>query len=473
VSLIFDPEVAAHDFAGRRVTIVGLGKGRTAAGIARFLVANGARVTIADPKTRDQLGEGIARLGATPVELVLGPSSDDAALADPDYVFVINGVRPRSATVQRAAQRGIPVLTEIGLFFRLCPAPIVGVTGTKGKSTTFTLIVRILQKGGPRVVAGGNIGTSIIDLLPTIALEDIVVLELSSFQLETLGRSPHIAVVTNVFEDHLDHHGTRESYVAAKRNIVAWQGPRDIAVLNLDDPTSVSMHTGAASEVRGYSLALRPKQGAFREPDGTLALVDGTARRPFMHDRELRVPGRHNVANALAAAIVGDLRGIPPDAIGDAIRSFVGLPHRLEVVAEADGVLYVNDSQGTTPYATIPALTAYGRPSVVILGGVSKGADWTALATAVVQEARAAVLIGQSADELSAALEGAGAAGRPLPVERAASLPEAVRAARRLARRGDVVLLSPAAASFDMFSSYEERGEIFRTAARELAAARA
>jgi len=151
------------------------------------------------------------------------------------------------------------------------------------------------------------------------------------------------------------------------------------------------MHTGAASEVRSYSLALRPKQGAFREPDGTLALVDGTARRPFMHDRELRVPGRHNVANALAAAIVGDLRGIPPDAIGDAIRSFVGLPHRLEVVAEADGVLYVNDSQGTTPYATIPALTAYGRPSVVILGGVSKGADWTALATAVVQEARAAV----------------------------------------------------------------------------------
>ena len=304
MSLTFDPEVRPSDFAGRRVTIVGLGKGRTASGIARFLVANGASVTITDPKTRDKLSEGIGRLGDTPAELVLGPSSDDAALADPDYVFVINGVRPRSATVQRATQRGIPVLTEIGLFFRLCPAPIVGVTGTKGKSTTFTLITRILDKGPKRVIAGGNIGTSIIDLLPTITPDDIVVLELSSFQLETLGRSPHVAVVTNVFEDHLDHHGTRDAYVAAKRNILAWQGPRDVAVLNLDDPTTVALHTGVPSEVRGYSLDLRPKHGAYRDSDGTLALIDGAVRMPFLHERELRVPGRHNVANEIGRAHV-------------------------------------------------------------------------------------------------------------------------------------------------------------------------
>ena len=471
MSLIFDPDVRPADFAGRRVTIVGLGKGRTAAGIARFLVANGASVTITDPKTRDKLGEGIARLGATPATLVLGPSSDDAALADPDLVFVINGVRPRSATVQRAVQRGIPVLTEIGLFFRLCPAPIVGITGTKGKSTTFTLITRILGAGPARVVSGGNIGTSIIDLLPTIASADIVVLELSSFQLETLGRSPHVAVITNVLEDHLDHHGTRDAYIAAKRNILAAQGPRDIAVINLDDPTTVTLHTGVPSEVRGYSLSLQPKRGAFRDADGTLTLVDGATRRPFVHERDLLVPGRHNVANVLAAAIVGDLYGISPDAIGDAVRSFGGLPHRLETVTEGDGVLYVNDSQGTTPYATIPALTAHGRPAVVILGGVSKGADWTELAAAVVRDARGAILIGQCADELAAALERAGAAARSFPIERAATLPEAVRAARAMARPGDVVLLSPAAASFDMFSSYEERGEVFRAAARELTGA--
>ena len=469
MSLTFDPDVRPQDFTGRRVTIVGLGKGRTAAGIARFLVANGASVTITDPKTREKLGEGIARLGDMPAELVLGPASDDAALADPDFVFVINGVRPRSATVQRAAQRGIPVLTEIGLFFRLCPAPIVGITGTKGKSTTFTLVARILEKGPKRVVAGGNIGTSIIDLLPAISPDDIVVLELSSFQLETLGRSPHVAVITNVLEDHLDHHGTRDAYVAAKRNILAWQGPRDVAVLNLDDPTTVALHTGVPSEVRGYSLSLCPERGAYRDADGALALVDGATHRRLMHERDLRVPGRHNVANVLAAAIVGDIHGIAPDAIADAIRSFAGLPHRLETVTEGDGVLYVNDSQGTTPYATIAALTAHGRPAVVILGGVSKGADWTELAAAVVRDARGAVLIGQSADELAAALERAGAGRTALPVVCAATLPEAVRAARAMARPGDVVLLSPAAASFDMFSSYEERGEIFRATAHELA----
>jgi len=365
------------------------------------------------------------------------------------------------------------VLTEMGLFFRLCPAPIVGITGTKGKSTTYTLVTRLIERGKARVIAGGNIGTSIIDVLPTIAASDIVVLELSSFQLDTLGRSPHVAVITNVLEDHLDWHGTRDAYVAAKRHILAWQGPRDVAVLNLDDPTTVSLHTGVPSEIRGYSVALRPKRGAYRETDGTLALVDGAARRPLLHERELRVPGRHNVANALAAAVVGDLRGIEPDAIADVLRTFTGLPHRLESVAEIGGILYVNDSQGTTPYATIPALVAHGRPAVVILGGVSKSADFTELARAVVRDARGAVLIGQSADEIGAALERAGAARKPLPVERAATLPDAVRKATALAKPGDVVLLSPSGQSFDMFSSYEERGEVFRQAVRDLEAMRA
>jgi UDP-N-acetylmuramoylalanine--D-glutamate ligase len=240
-------------------------------------------------------------------------------------------------------------------------------------------------------------------------------------------------------------------------------------VLNLDDPTTVALHTGAASMVRGYSLSLRPKHGAYRDADGTLALVNGQARTPILNERELRIPGRHNVSNALAAAIVGDLHGIDAASIAETLRDFAGLPHRLEVVTEAGGVLYVNDSQGTTPYATIPALTAHGRPPVVILGGVSKGADWTDLAAAVVRHARGVVLIGQSADELASALARAGAGPAGLPLARAGTLPEAVRAASAMARPGDVVLLSPAAASFDMFSSYEERGEIFRATARELA----
>ncbi len=472
MSLIFDAPIHAGDFQGRRVTILGLGSGRTASGLAQFLAANGARVTVSDPKPADQLAVGIARLGTLPVELVLGPGSDDAALAEPDFVFVIPGLRPRSPTVLRARQREIPVLTEIGLFFRLCPAEIVGITGTKGKSTTTTLAARILGKGTRRVHVGGNIGTAIIQELPNIGRDDIVVLELSSFQLETLGVSPHVAVVTNVLEDHLDHHGTREAYVEAKSNIVRWQGSRDIAVLNLDDPSSLGLHTGADSELRGYSLTLRPRRGAFLDEADRLVIADGERREIICGAKDLRVPGRHNLSNALAASVVGGIYGIPTEAIADVLRSFEGLPHRLEFVVERGGVWWVNDSQGTTPFATIPAIEAYSRPPVVILGGVGKGADFAELGRTVVRRARGAILIGQSADEIEAAILAAKRThpGSTVQVVRAATLDEAVERAHAMAEPGDVVLLSPASASFDMFKSYEERGERFRQLARALPA---
>ena len=466
MTLLFDHEVSREDFRGRRVTIVGLGKGRTASGLARFLVSYGADVTITDAKSREQLGEGIGRLGDTPVKLVLGPSSDDAALADAEYVFVTNGVRPRSATILRALNRHIPVLTEIGLFFRLCPATIVGVTGTKGKTTTTTLIGRILSRGPRRVTVGGNIGRAVIQEVDTLTRDDLVVLELSSFQLETLGRSPHVAVVTNIGEDHIDHHGTRENYIAAKRNIVAWQGANDIAVLNLDDPTTTAIHTGAASGVRGFSLALHPRRGAYLDGDGRLILTDGDRRTPILAASELRIPGRHNIANALAAAIVGDVFDIPAEVIGEELRAFEGVARRLETVAESDGVLWINDSASTTPDATIKALDAFDRPAVVILGGVGKGADFTELAQALVKRARAAVVIGTAADDIAGALDAAGASRMGFPVERARTLEDAVAASRRLARAGDVVLLSPACASTDMFSSADERGDRFTSLVR-------
>lgn len=469
MTLTFDPDIDPAALDGRRVTIVGLGKGRTTAGLARFLVERGARVTITDPKPRADLAEGIARLGELPAELVLAPASDDAALADPDLVFFIPGQRPRSATIQRAQTRGIPVATEIGLFFRLCPAPIIGVTGTKGKSTTTTLVARILARGARRVIVGGNIGNAVIQDLATITARDLVLLELSSFQLETLGRSPHIAVVTNVLEDHLDHHGTRDAYVAAKRNIVRWQTAADVAVINLDDPGAVALHAGAASALRGVSLERRPDQGGWLDGD-ELALVDGTATQRMCRAGALRVPGRHNIANALAAAVVGELCEIPVAGIAAELQAFGGLPHRLETVGEHDGVLWVNDSQGTTPHATIPALGAHGRTPVVILGGVSKAADFAALGRAVAGQARAAILIGQAADDIAGAIERSREPGSATPVVvRAASLRTAVAAARAQARPGDVVLLSPACASFDMFASYEDRGEQFRALVREFA----
>jgi len=462
MTVLFDHEIGADEIRDRRVTIVGLGKGRTTAGLARFLVGKQARVTITDAKPREDLGEGIARLGdlADRVELVLGPSSDDIALAHPDFVFVIPGVRPRSPTILRALQAGVPVLTEIALFFRLCPATIVGITGTKGKTTTTTLIDRVLASGRRRVLVGGNIGHAVIQEVETLTDDDIVVLELSSFQLETLGHSPHVAVVTNVLEDHLDHHGTRDAYIAAKRNIVAWQGARDIAVLNLDDPAAVALHTGAASEVRPFSLALRPRRGAYLDDRGRLMLVSGDRVTPICAASDLRVPGRHNIANALAAAIVGDAFDIPAGAIAHALRSFEGVPRRLETVGESGGVLWVNDSGATTPAATIAALESYDRPAVAILGGVSKGADFAGLALALAERGRGAVLIGRAADEIAQAIS-AEERGDKLDVRRASSLAVAVALAREIARPGDVVLLSPACASFDMFSSADERGERF------------
>jgi UDP-N-acetylmuramoylalanine--D-glutamate ligase len=490
MSLIFDPEVDPEKFRGARVTIVGMGKARTAGGLGKWLVDHGAIVTMSDRKPREQLGEGIARLREfgidDHVDLVLGPSSDDAALADPDFVFVMPGIRPRSATILRAREREIPILTEIGLFFRLCPATIVGVTGTKGKSTTTTLVGRILShvaaagagRGPRRVVVRGNIGSSVIEELPALTKDDVVVLELSSFQLETIAQSPNVAVVTNVLEDHLDHHGTRDAYVAAKSNIVRWQGTHDTAVLNLDDPTAMAMHEGVGSKLRTFSLTLRPKHGGWLDERGRLVLTDGDRVAVVCAASELRIPGRHNAANALAAAIVGGTLGIPVEAIADELRAFPGLRHRLETVGETGGVLWVNDSQGTTPYATIPAISAYARPAIVILGGIAKEADFTELAREVVAKARAAILMGQAADEIGAAIASARRrAGGPGPeVVRAKGLRDAVERARSLARPGDVVLLSPACATaagrtdvVDEFSSYEERGDRFRDLVAEFA----
>jgi UDP-N-acetylmuramoylalanine--D-glutamate ligase len=274
-----------------------------------------------------------------------------------------------------------------------------------------------------------------------------------------------VAVVTNVLEDHIDHHGTRDAYIAAKKNIVAWQGPRDIAVLNLDDPSAVALHTGALSEVRGFSLSLQPKRGAHLDQNGDLVLVSGDRRNVLCKSTELRVPGRHNVANALAAAIVGDAFDIPADAIGRVLREFEGVPRRLEPIAEKDGVLWVNDSAATTPAATMSALAAYDRPAIAILGGVSKGADFNELARVLALRAHGAVLIGRAADEIASAIAVADQKGG-IEVRHAATLERAVADAREMARPGDVVLLSPACASFDMFASADERGEKFTAIVR-------
>lgn len=464
---INDTPVTEADLRGKRVTIIGLGKGRTSRGLAEFLARVGAVITVTDTRVAAELTDGIERLGDLPVAFNLGVR-DDEAIAGADVAFLIPGISPGSSTVVRAQRLGIPVLTEIGLFFRLCPAPIVGITGTKGKTTTTTLIGRILARGDRPVIVAGNIGEPIIQRLPEITERHHVVLELSSFQLETLRQSPHVAVITNVTEDHIDVHGSREAYVKAKRSIISWQTHDDWAVLNLDDPTVVAMQTGCDGQLFPFSFAQRLRRGAFL--DGERLVVNDARGRAhdLLATSELRIPGRHNVANALAAASVGVIAGIEDGEIADTLRTFEGVPHRQEPVAERAGVLYVNNSQGTTPEATITAIETYDRPPVVILGGVAKGTDFGRLAEVIQRRARGVVLIGQAADEIERTLRRAPSAHSDLPLVRASSMKDAVSKARALAKSGDVVLLSPACASFDMFKDMADRGDQFKTAVREL-----
>ncbi len=467
--MINETLVREADFRGKRVTIIGLGKGRTSRGLVGFLARAGAVITVTDTRAAAELADGIERLGDLPVAFRLGVR-DDVALAEADYVFVIPGTPPTLSTIVRARSLGIPVLTEIGLFFQLCPAPIVGVTGTKGKTTTTTLIGRVLAGGDRPVIVAGNIGEPIIQRLPEITPRHHVVLELSSFQLETLRVSPHVAVITNVTDDHLDYHGSHEAYVRAKRPIIAWQRSDDVAILNLDDPEVVAMHTGCEGQLFPFSTVQRLRRGAFLDRD-RLVVNDGSTRRELLRAGDLRIPGRHNVANALAAAAVGVTYGIPDQQIGDALRTFEGVPHRQQALGERGGVLYVDNSQGTTPNATITAIETYDRPPVVILGGAGKGTDFSKMAALVARRARGVVLMGQAADEIERALRLAPSRDREreLPIERASSMRDAVAKARAMAREGDVILLSPAAASFDMFKDMADRGDQFQRAVEELA----
>lgn len=466
--MINDAPVREQDLRDKRVTILGLGKGRTSAGLAEFLTRAGAVITVSDTRRAHQLAEGLERLGDLPVALRLGVT-DDEAIAQADYLFVIPGTPPTLSTIVRARNLGIPVLTEIGLFFQLCPAPIVGITGTKGKTTTTALIGAVLAQGARPVIVAGNIGEAVINRLPEITPQHWVVLELSSFQLETLPKSPHVAVITNVTDDHLDYHGSHDAYVRAKRSIIAAQSKDDLAVLNLDDPEVVAMHTGSDGQLFPFSLTQRLRRGAFLDGD-RLVVNDGRTTREILRASELRIPGRHNVANALAAAAAGVIAGIADAHIAEALRAFEGVPHRQEVVGEHGGILYVDNSQGTTPDATITALATYDRPAVVILGGVAKGADFAGLAAVVQHRARGAVLIGEAADQIERALRRAPSAPREreLSVERAGSMREAVSKARAIAKEGDVVLLSPACSSFDMFRDMSDRGDQFRAAVQEL-----
>lgn len=497
-------DVRAGALRGRPVTVLGFA--RSGIALARFLVDAGARVTVYDGRPAEGLSAALEAIGDRQVTLSAGPDADPtAAWAGSHLVLTSPSINPDYPTTEprlRAALRALvaaraagdptapALVSEPDLFLRLCVAPTIGVTGTKGKTTTATLTAAVLAADpSHRVVLGGNIGLPLVERLPELTPEDRVVLELSELQIPSLSRGTTVAVYTNVTSDHLDRHGTLGAYRAVKRRLAELVDPHGAVVLNLDDPVVAGYAGLGTARVVLYRVA-QPVPGGVGVVDGWI-IGDGVQRLDLagggpaatgpggriMPVEELAVPGRHNVSNALAAVATGLLFGVAPDAIRRAAAGFTGVEHRLEVVGTVDGVRFVNDSQGTQPDAVIAALWAFDGPIVLIAGGRSKGVDLGDLPAVVAERAIAAVLIGEIADELAVRFRAADLAR----IEHATSLQEAVGIADAIARDAlaagregpATVLLSPAAASFDMFVDYAARGDAFRAAAADLARERA
>lgn len=459
------PIRTAADLRGRRAVVLGLARSGVAA--ARFLADAGAVVAAYDRRPAAELEEAVASLGGRPVRLALGidAAAASALLEHADLLVTSPSISPRFPTTDpwlreallAAEARGAEVVSEVGLFLRLTRARILAVTGTKGKTTTASLVAAMLAAAEVRHVLGGNIGTPLIEQSTRLAPDSWAVLELSELQLPTIERGADVALYTNIGEDHLDRHGTVAAYRAVKERLAELSAAAGRIVLNHDDPGCRDLGERLPpAAVAWYGLS-RPGRGALE------AWVDGdgwlrVAGERLLPAADVPLPGRHMRANVVGAALASHLAGASAGAIAEAVRGFGGVPHRLELVAERAGVRWVNDSQATIPVAAIAALEAYEAPVVLIAGGKDKGLEYAAFADAVAARCRAVVLIGETAPTIEALV------GGRVPVHRAGSMSQAVRIAGDLARPGDVVLLSPAAASFDMFVDYAARGDAFRDA---------
>ncbi len=440
---------------GKKVLVVGAGKTGLAA--ADFLGQKNALVTLTDEKPRENFQNLPTHLASLGVTFALGayPAVEPK---DWDLVLVSPGVSPLVPPIQAAYQKGIPVWGELEVAFGHTTAPMVAITGTNGKTTTTTLVGEICQRAGFKTLVAGNIGRPLLEGVEAYGAGDVIVAEVSSFQLETIHQfRPKVAVVLNITPDHLDRHKTMEAYCQAKARIFANQGPDDYTVLNADDPLVRSMAELTKGKVIFFSRKHIVEEGAFVQ-NQSITFVEKGKQETILPVDQLQIPGGHNLENALAAVICAKAMGIPKEVIAHSLAQFKGVAHRLEFVAEFQGVRYVNDSKGTNPDASIKALEAYENPLVLIAGGKNKGNDFTAFMHCAAPKLRALVVLGQCADELAAKAKQVGIK----TIHKALDFPSAVRLARDVAQRGDVVLLSPACASWDMFRSFEERGDLFK-----------
>ena len=447
------------DLKDKRVLVVGLGKSGVAS--ALFLKERGARVTVSDTKSPDQLRDEIPVLLDHGITVETG-GHGERTFRGQDLIVVSPGVPVDAAPLVQARAAGEPVIGEIELAAQNLPGEIVAITGSNGKTTTTTLAGEILAAGGFPVSVGGNIGTPAISLVERATRQTIVVLEVSSFQLETIQTfRPKVAVVLNVTPDHLDRHRTFQTYVDAKTRIFENQQASDFAVLNEDDPTCRTLRDRTRAQVFWFSRKKEVQQGACVR-DGKIFFLDGKSQREVMLVSEIPLKGAHNVENVLAGVCAGALMGCEPAKIRQAIQNFKAVEHRLEYVATIKGVEYFNDSKATNVDATIKALESFPKNIHLILGGKDKGSDYTVLNDLLRERVKRVYTIGAAAEKIESHIKGAA------EIVHAETLENAIRRASAVAEPGDVVLLAPACASFDQFQSYNHRGRVFKEVVQAL-----
>jgi UDP-N-acetylmuramoylalanine--D-glutamate ligase len=446
------------ELRGKRVLVVGLA--RTGVATSLFCAARGAAVIATDLRAEDEIGEDAAKLRAANVRLELGGHQEKIFL-EQDLIIPSPGVPADAPLLLAARSKGITIWSEIELADRFLDGRLIGITGSNGKTTTTSLIAHILKSAGFSTILAGNIGTPLISRVEQTNDKTITVVELSSFQLELIESfRPNISVFLNLTPDHLDRHRTLEAYGAAKARIFENQTVGDSAVLNADDPATTRI-APATPQVYWFSRKQRVAQGAFVRGNEILFRHDGK-EESILKVEDIPLAGGHNVENVLAAVVATRLAGADAASIATGVRSFAGVEHRLEFVAEIGGVRYYNDSKATNVDATLKALDAFPGRILIVLGGKDKGSDYTLLQKPLREKAILALLIGAAAEKIERQIAGS------VAIEGAGTIERAVEIASHAARPGDIVLLAPACASFDQFENYEHRGRVFKQLVHEL-----
>ncbi len=462
----------------RDKSVLVLGLGRQGAALARFLVEAGVEVTVSDVQDESALVDQLEKLADLPIRYVLG-EHPVSVLDGADLVCVSGGVPLDIPIVKEARERGIPLSNDAQIFLDRCLAPVIGITGSAGKTTTTALVGEMCRAAGLRTWVGGNIGNPLIRDVAAIKSGDCVVMELSSFQLALMTTSPHIAAVLNITPNHLDRHGTMDDYIAAKQNILAHQARDDVALLGYDDANARALALETAGQLYFFSGRAEVEAGAFKT-NGELTLrMNGDARQAGERvDREIckasEVPllGDHNLLNVLAASVLAKLAGAPLQAIREVATTFTGVEHRLELVRDLNGAHWYDDSIATAPERAVAAMCSFDEPIVLLAGGRDKDLPWAAFADEAQRRVRQLITFGEAgamiAEVVGEAMTQEDEGATLEKISRVGTLEEAVAEAARVARPGDVVLLSPGGTSYDAFRDFAERGERFKRLVRAL-----